>query len=102
MKLLKLIDSYNENKIWLVKIYGKGEVYFNQEIKEIKVNSKYQRTTKRWLNQILERDINKIIANDEREEEPIERLDREFNDVYVDLFTKIHQEENNPYDVDPF
>ena len=107
MKYLELIDNYNEDKVWCVKVYSGGQVYFNQKIKGILFNSRYQRTTKKYLNETLERNINEIIANDEREDEPMEILDREGNDifhdnkdVYSDLFSKIHQEENNPYMID--
>lgn len=82
MKILKLMDLYNENKIWVVKIYSKGEVYYNQEICE-KVNSKYQRTTKKWLNEILERDINTIIENDSIEDLPEEYLSREDGTLHI-------------------
>ena len=104
MKILKVIDKYQDWKVWVIKIYGKGEVYFNQECYGRIMYHKFTRTTKRYLNELLERDINTIIANDEREDEPNDIMDREFNiindhkDAYVNLFTKIHNEENNPYE----
>jgi hypothetical protein len=89
MKYLEVIDNYNKDKVWCVKVYNRGEVYFNQKIKGNLLNSRYQRTNKKYLNEILERNINEIIANDEREEDP---------DEYMGQDGTLHTfEDINPY-----
>lgn len=68
MKTYSIQDKYNTNKVWIVKVYDKGEVFYNQEIEGQKVNSKFQRTTKKWINQILDINLNDRLSDEEQQE----------------------------------
>lgn len=52
IKVIRVQDKYNPCKVWLVKRYSNGTYYFNQEIKGYAHNKKYQRTTKRHLEDV--------------------------------------------------
>jgi hypothetical protein len=54
MNKTKVQDKYNKDKMWLIKMYEGGGIYYNQENKGKKLNRKYQRTTKKWLKDILD------------------------------------------------
>jgi hypothetical protein len=60
MKKYKITDKYNNDKVWLIKVYKCNHVYFNQTIKGLIFNPKYTKTTKKWLNNLLEIDINNM------------------------------------------
>jgi hypothetical protein len=110
MKTYSIQDKYNSSKVWLIKVYDCGEVYYNQEISGKKVNKSFKRTTKAWINEL---DINLNDRLDEEQqkqlidsEEPEEYMGQDgtwhtFEDdhkeAYVSLFTSTHEEENNPY-----
>lgn len=68
MKTYSIQDKYNDSKVWIVKVYDKGEVFYNQEIAGQKVNSRFQRTTKKWINQILDMDLNDRLSDEEQQE----------------------------------
>lgn len=68
MKTYSIQDKYNNSKVWIIKVYDKGEVFYNQEIKGIKVNSRFQRTTKAWINEVLEMDLNERLSDEEQQE----------------------------------
>lgn len=76
MKNLKVIDKYDHRKTWIIKIYKKGEIYFNQEIYGRRVYHKFTRTTKKYLSNLLERNINEIIDEDCRSKEEIAYRDK--------------------------
>lgn len=68
MKTYSVQDKYNNNKVWLIKVYSCGAVYYNQEISGRKVNSAFQRTTKTWVNEILNIDLNNMLSEQEQDE----------------------------------
>jgi hypothetical protein len=80
MKYLELIDNYNDDKVWCVKVYNRGEVYFNQKIKGNLFNSRYKRTTKKYLNEYLQIELNEEIEKLDEELRPKEEL------IYRDRF----------------
>jgi hypothetical protein len=60
MKKYEIIDSYNTEKTWLIKVYNCNHVYYNQSIKGLIFNSKYTKTTTKWLNHMLETNIDNM------------------------------------------
>jgi hypothetical protein len=52
MKITKIVDKYNENKIWIVKKYSHSEIYLNQEINGKLFYNKYQKSSKKNLKNI--------------------------------------------------
>lgn len=68
MKTYSIQDKYNDSKVWIVKVYCRGQVYYNQEIAGIKVNSRFQPTTKAWVNEILDIDLNERLTDEEQQE----------------------------------
>ena len=60
MKSFKITDLYNTDKIWLIKVYNCNHVYYNQTIKGLIFNSKYTKTTKKWLNNLLDIEIDNM------------------------------------------
>jgi hypothetical protein len=54
MNKIKVQDKYNKDKVWLINIYEGGPIYYNQENKGQRLNKRYQRTTKKWLKDILD------------------------------------------------
>ena len=49
MTITKITDKYNSSKVWIIKHYGSGHYYINQEIKGRILNKKYVRRTKKQL-----------------------------------------------------
>lgn len=68
MKTYSIQDKYNNDKVWIVKVYCRGQVTFNQEIKGIPVNSAFKPTTKKWVNSVLEINLNDRLSDEEQQE----------------------------------
>jgi hypothetical protein len=41
MNKIKVQDKYNKNKVWLIKTYEGGPIYYNQENKGQRLNKRY-------------------------------------------------------------
>lgn len=54
MEIIRRIDEYNANKVWLIKRYKDGHYYLNQEIKGRKFYRRFYRFRKRELQAIFE------------------------------------------------
>ena len=54
---IRVQDQYNENKVYIVKVYNCGHTYVNQEIKGDIIYSKFIKTTKSHLKEFLGIDI---------------------------------------------
>ena len=54
MIITKLIDPYNQHKIWILKKYARSELYVNQQIKGHKFYTRFQRTTKKFMKTVME------------------------------------------------
>lgn len=57
MKVIKIVDKYNSNKIWIIKIYSCGHYYVNQEICGRLFNRSFRRLTKSFIKSILDLSI---------------------------------------------
>ena len=53
MDITRITDTYNPNKVWVIKRTKCGHYYVNQEIYGRKFYSAFQRTTKRYIKEIL-------------------------------------------------
>ena len=80
MKTIRINDKWDNWKVWIIKVYNKGEVYFNQECHGIMTNYKFTRTTKKYLNEYLNIDVNEEIAKLDEGLRPKEEL------IYRDRF----------------
>lgn len=54
MNIIRCIDRWNENKVWIIKHYSDGHYYVNQEIRGKIFYNKFQRSTRRFINSIFE------------------------------------------------
>jgi hypothetical protein len=59
MKTYTIQDKYNDSKVWVIKVYCRGQVTFNQYlVNEVgiisPVNNTFTPTTKAWINEILD------------------------------------------------
>ncbi len=52
MSITKVVDRYNQNKIWLVKKYSSSNYYINQSISGRTFYKAFRRTTKKHLKDI--------------------------------------------------
>lgn len=53
MTIITIKDKYNDNKEWIIKKYKSSNYYMNQKISGKKHNSKFIRTTKKYLKEII-------------------------------------------------
>lgn len=49
LKEIRITDKYNPKKIWLVRYYGCGHYFYNQEIAGKKFYKRYSKTTRKHL-----------------------------------------------------
>jgi hypothetical protein len=56
MKLIRVQDKYNLDKVWIIKRTKCGHYFLQQEIKGILFYSRFTRVTKKWLS--LDFDMN--------------------------------------------
>lgn len=66
MKNYSIQDSHNNNKVWLIKVYA-NNIYYNQTVNGIKVYSRFTRTTKTWINEILNININTRLSEEDEQ-----------------------------------
>lgn len=52
MQVVRILDKFNLDKVWIVKRYSCGTFYVNQEIKGKRFNRRATRMTKQALNEI--------------------------------------------------
>lgn len=57
MKIIRVIDKYNLYKEWIIKKYSNGTYYFNQVVYGTKLNKKFTRTTKKYLIDVLGKEV---------------------------------------------
>lgn len=48
----RIVDRYNQDKVWMIKRYRSGNFYVNQEIKGNKIYNRDVRMTKQMLTDI--------------------------------------------------
>jgi hypothetical protein len=53
MKIIEIKDRFNKNKIWIIKKYKSSNYYINQKIFKKIFYRKFQRSTKKKINNIL-------------------------------------------------
>lgn len=53
MKIIRVSDKYNKNKVWLIKRYKDGHYYVNQEICGKIIYRSYQRMSKKYIDTVL-------------------------------------------------
>ena len=53
MIITKIVDKYDSNKVWVIKRYSDRHVYFNQEICGKLFYSRFQKTTKKHIDEIF-------------------------------------------------
>jgi len=78
MKTIRINDKWDNWKVWIIKVYNRGEVYFNQECHGTMTNYKFVRTTKKYLKEYLKIDVNEEFYKDEysRSKEELNYRDR--------------------------
>jgi len=86
--IIRVQDQYNENKVYLVKIYSCGHTYINQEIGGHVIYSKYVKTTKANLKEFIGLDIYK---NTKKPNEVIDSTRLENGDIEIVM----NQNKNN-------
>jgi hypothetical protein len=52
MKIIEVQDVFNPAKIWVIKVTSCNHYYLNQKIWGRLFYSKFQRTTKKWLQEL--------------------------------------------------
>ncbi|MFW9875167.1 MAG: hypothetical protein ACFFG0_18840 [Candidatus Thorarchaeota archaeon] len=75
MKIIKINDRYNEDKVWIIKKYSNSTYFWNQEIDGKMFYSKFKRTTKKEIESTLE-----IKLNDQMNKERLFRELIKFDD----------------------
>ncbi len=60
MKFALVEDSYNKNKIWIIKKYESGHIYYNQRI-DGKTLYSFTRTTKKFLKSLFNKNEKALI-----------------------------------------
>jgi hypothetical protein len=73
MKTYTIQDKYNDSKVWVIKVYCRGQVTFNQYlVNEVgiisPVNNTFTPTTKAWINEILDINLNDRLSDEEQQE----------------------------------
>lgn len=53
MKIVEIQDKHNDLKVWVIKITNCGHYYMNQKICGRLFYPKFERTTRRFLKQLL-------------------------------------------------
>jgi len=56
---IRVQDQYNQDKVYLVKVYNCGHIYMNQEIKGKTIYPRWVKTTKANLKEFIGIDIYK-------------------------------------------
>lgn len=57
MKITEIIDKYNADKVWVIKKYSCGHYYINQKINNRIFYKAFQKTTKSYIESVLDRRI---------------------------------------------
>lgn len=57
MIITYIVDRYNSNKIWVIKKSSCGHYYYNQTVCGCMPHTKFQRTTKKFLEDMLGREL---------------------------------------------